>query len=112
MGEGAPRPSQNIVGMLRKGVRARGLTGPNGKHVEFINAGVDGYTSAQEYLYLVSDLLRFKPDLVVVYDGWNDSALQVRLIPIPTFSDHTRAAQSYSIAGSVWLLARIIYFIS
>ena len=86
MGAGAPRPSQNIVGMLRKGVRARGLTGPNGKHIEFINAGVDGYTSAQEYLYLVSDLLRFKPDLVVVYDGWNDLVYDFQLVPIPNYS--------------------------
>ena len=72
MGEGSQRPSQNIVGMLRKGVRERALTGPNGKRVELINAGVDAYTSGQEYLYFVSDLVRFKPDLVVVYDGWND----------------------------------------
>jgi hypothetical protein len=46
MGGGAPRPSQDIVGMLRKEVRVRGLTGRNGKRVEFINAGVAGYNLA------------------------------------------------------------------
>jgi len=49
MGQGAPRPSQNIVGMLRKDVLKRGLRGANGRRIEFINAGVDGYNSADEY---------------------------------------------------------------
>src|SRR5262249_2593937 len=71
MGEGSGVPSQNIVGMLHAGVRERGLTGPGGKRIELINGGVDGYNSAQEYLYLVGGLIRFKPDLVIVYDGWN-----------------------------------------
>ena len=110
MGEGSPRPSQNIVGMLRKGVQERGLQGPNGKRVELINAGVDGYNSAQAYLYLVSDLLRFKPDLVVVYDGWNDNTYDFNknLSPFRTaaHSDITRRiARSYSTAGSARLLA-------
>jgi hypothetical protein len=110
MGEGAPRPSQNIVGMLRKGVRERGLTGPNGRHVEFINAGVDSYNSAQEYLYLVSDLLRFKPDLVVAYDGWNDSSYDFNryISPLRTYAHvniQWRVAKSYSIAGSISLVA-------
>ena len=112
MGAGAPRPSQNIVGMLRKDVRARGLTGPNGKHVEFINAGVDGYTSAQEYLYLVSDLLRFKPDLVVVYDGWNDLVYNFNNNLSPFRTTHvyirSRIPESFSIAGSVFLVAQNI----
>jgi hypothetical protein len=110
MGAGAPRPSQNIVGMLREGARARGLAGPNGKRLEFINAGVDGYSSAQEYLYLVSDLLRFKPDLVVVYDGWNDLVYDFdnNLSPFRTTHMYirSRVAESFSIAGSVFLVAQ------
>jgi hypothetical protein len=79
MGQGVPRASQNIVGTLRKAAQERGLAGPMGQRIEFINAGVDGYNSAQEYLYFVSDLLRFMPDLVIVYDGWNDSFLITKL---------------------------------
>ena len=107
MGEGAPRPSQNIVGMLRKGVRERGLKGPHGKRIEFINAGVDDYNSAHEYLYLVSDLLRFKPDLVVVYDGWNDSNFDLndQLSPFRVHSNNRRLLLSTSITGSAELLA-------
>jgi hypothetical protein len=112
---GAPRPSQNIVGMLRTEVRERGLTGPNGKRVELINAGVADYNSAQEYLYLVSDLLRFKPDLVIAYDGWNDSHYDDQ-IPFRTYCHRwnaARLAQSYSIAGSALLLAENLrYFLT
>ncbi len=112
MGTGASRPAQNIVGMLRKAVRERGLTGPNSKRVEFINAGVHGYTSSQEYLYSVADLLRFKPDLVVVYDGWNDSEFDYTFRDIADWSAE-RLAWSYSIAGSARLLAENLgYFLT
>jgi hypothetical protein len=111
LGYGAPRPSQNIVGMLRKEVRERGLKGANGKHVEFINAGVDNYNSTQEYLYLVSDLLRFRPDLVIVYDGWNDSHLTNHSSPYRHSQFERRIAQSYSIIGSARLFAaNLVHF--
>ncbi|HSQ20393.1 MAG TPA: SGNH/GDSL hydrolase family protein, partial [Blastocatellia bacterium] len=109
MGEGAGLPSQNIVGMLRKGVRERGLTGPGGRRVELINAGVDAYNSAQEYLYFVSSLRRFKPDLVIAYDGWND--IDTSNFSVPPFRTGThreiarRARRSYLIAGAVFFVA-------
>ncbi len=34
-----------------------------------INAGVGGYQSSQEYLYLISDLVSYQPDLVISYSG-------------------------------------------
>jgi lysophospholipase L1-like esterase len=117
VGVGATRPSQNIVGMLRKGIRERGLTGPNGKRVEVINAGVTAYNSAQEYLYLVSDLLRFRPDLVIAYDGWNDSTYDLENYPSPfRTAFHTKIqsqlTKSYSIAGSLVLVAQNLASIS
>ena len=39
---------------------------------EVINAGVPGYTSSQVFLYLQRDLLSYKPDLILVYVGWNN----------------------------------------
>ena len=116
-GVSAPRPSQNIVGMLRKGIRERGLTGPNGKRVEVINAGVAGYNSAQEYLYFVSDLLFFRPDLVIAYDGWNDSTYDLENYPSPFRTEfHTKnqsqLTKSYSIAGSLVLVAQNLASIS
>lgn len=46
---------------------------PDYNEVELINAGVSNYTSDQEYLFLLADLSRFTPDLVIAYDGWNDA---------------------------------------
>ena len=111
MGQGAPRPSQNIVGMLRKSVHERGLRGTNDRRIEFINAGVDDYNSTQEYLYLVSDLLRFKPDMVIVYDGWNDTHRKYDSSPFRHPRITRRVAQSTSIVGSTRLLAaNLVYF--
>jgi lysophospholipase L1-like esterase len=42
------------------------------KRFEVINAGVIGYVSAQEFVYLATELLDLGPDLVIVYDGYND----------------------------------------
>lgn len=112
MGDGSPRPSQNLVGMLRRVVHEQGITAADGKRVEFINAGVDGYNSAQEYLYFVSELARFKPDLVIVYDGWNDSymwtdsSIVSNLSPFRTETqqENTRRIKaSYSLSGSLLL---------
>jgi hypothetical protein len=108
-GDGSPRPSQNIVGMLRAAVRDRQITAADGRRVEFINAGVDGYNSAQEYLYFVSRLVRLEPDLVVVYDGWNDSyvwtdsSIMTKLSPFRTKAHEEgtrRIKASYAVSGS------------
>jgi hypothetical protein len=112
MGDGSPRPSQNLVGMMRAAARDRGMTTTDGRRVEFINAGVDGYNSAQEYLYFVSDLVRLKPDLVIVYDGWNDSYMwndsyiMKNKSPFRTGSHQEgtrRIKQSFSFSGSALL---------
>jgi len=109
MGDGSPRPSQNIVGMLRTVVRDQQITAADGRQVELINAGVDGYNSAQEYLYFVSRLIRLEPDLVVVYDGWNDSyvwtdsSIMTKLSPFrtKTHEEGTRRIKaSYAVSGS------------
>jgi len=109
MGDGAPRPSENLVGMLRAAVRDQRIIAADGRQVEFINAGVDGYNSAQEYLYFVSRLVRLEPDLVVVYDGWNDSyvwtdsSIMKHVSPFrtKTHEEGTRRIKaSYSVSGS------------
>jgi hypothetical protein len=109
MGDGAPRPSQNLVGMLRAAVRDQRIRAVDGRQVEFINAGVDGYNSAQEYLYFVSRLIRLEPDLVVVYDGWNDSyvwtdgSIMEHMSPFRTRTQEEgtrRIKATYSVSGS------------
>ena len=50
------------------------------KEIEIINAGVGGYDSGNEFMYLYTELLSFNPDLVIVYNGWNDQLYSLRKI--------------------------------
>lgn len=43
-----------------------------GKNVTIFNGGVVGYTSTQELIKLLRDILFMEPDMVIVYDGFND----------------------------------------
>jgi lysophospholipase L1-like esterase len=65
-GKGAPTPDQNLPAHLVE--RLRRLR----PAVEVINAGVLAYRSADEFLYIAGELLDYEPDLIIVYDGWND----------------------------------------
>lgn len=42
------------------------------KNVTVINGGVVGYTSTQELIKLLRDVLYMEPNIVIVYDGFND----------------------------------------
>ena len=42
------------------------------KEVEVINAGTPGGTTKSEYGSIKNKLLSFDPDLIIMYDGWND----------------------------------------
>src|SRR5262249_38203672 len=42
------------------------------RRVEVLNAGVPGYTTAENVIYLSLKLIDLKPDLVLLYEGYND----------------------------------------
>jgi lysophospholipase L1-like esterase len=42
------------------------------RRIEVWNAGVPGYTTAENVIYLSLRLVDFRPDLVVLYEGYND----------------------------------------
>ena len=44
----------------------------DGKIIEVINAGIQGADSNTELNLIEQKLVTFSPDLIVVYDGWND----------------------------------------
>ncbi len=44
----------------------------DGRTVEVINAGVPGYTVIDDVIRLETDLFRYQPDLIVLYEGHND----------------------------------------
>lgn len=43
-----------------------------GASFEILNAGVLGYLSHQDLALFSTELIKFNPDLVVIYNGWND----------------------------------------
>lgn len=45
----------------------------NSEKVIVYNGGVSGYTSAQELIKLIRDIILLEPDMVLVYDGYNDT---------------------------------------
>lgn len=68
LGQGAASPAGALPAILEHRLRDR-----SGPSVEVINGGVLAYTTAREYLWLLSELGRYSPDLVIAYDGWNDA---------------------------------------
>jgi hypothetical protein len=44
----------------------------NFDNVEVINGGIGGASSIRELYYLKNYLLKFQPDMIIMYDGWND----------------------------------------
>ena len=46
-----------------------------GRNMTVYNGGVGGYVSGQELLKLIRDVLRLEPDMVIVYDGFNDAEM-------------------------------------
>jgi hypothetical protein len=44
-----------------------------GPKIQVINAGVIAARSAEEVFYVKNDLIKFKPDLIIVFDGYNDA---------------------------------------
>ena len=87
------------------------------RQVEVINGGISYFASDREYLRLIADLLRFEPDLVIAYDGWNDAqvlpeniAADPRTRPYRTVTqqgNEDRLNASFSPSGSFGLFARL-----
>lgn len=43
------------------------------ENIALYNGGIEGYKSLEELIKLVRDILYLKPDIIVVYDGFNDA---------------------------------------
>ena len=48
-----------------------------GKNIEVINAGIPAITSFNESKLIKEKLIHYKPDLIIVYDGFNDTACKM-----------------------------------
>ncbi len=113
LGLGATAPEKSLPARVRSL-----LTRDAYDRYEVINAGVPGYDSRHEFLYVASELIQYKPGLLVVYDGWNDeSAAELEPWDTPAdrggnlfkTSDHRlmeeRFTAGYSVLGSARLFA-------
>jgi hypothetical protein len=70
-GDGAEEPKLNLVAQFREQLQRElaDKLGGGYSRIEVINGGVAGYQSSQEYLFLISNLVTFEPDLVISYGG-------------------------------------------
>lgn len=59
----------NYPAYLRRRLEA---SAPGHRHVEMINGGVSGWISDQVALRAENEIAAFRPDIVVLYVGWND----------------------------------------
>jgi len=67
-GAGATSDETTIPGYLQQLLNEKDF----GFDIEVINSGIQGADSNTELKFIEQKLVTFSPDLVIVYDGWND----------------------------------------
>ena len=104
-----------LLDHLKARASERGLDGFD--NIELINAGVGGYDSSQQYLYLLADLWAYQADLIITYDGWNDFQGYNKNYRSPGFgqqpfrsdthlNNDRRLRRSFTLIGSAEILAQ------
>ena len=68
-GAGATSDENTVPGFLQKKFNKSNLS----FKVQVINTGIPGSHSLWETYYVKNSLVKFQPDLIVAYDGWNDA---------------------------------------
>lgn len=115
MGQGAFVPEENLPAQIERVLKEN----KRKTSIEVINAGVGGYNSSQELLYLMSELVYYKPDIVIVYDGWNDESYNNIMLAeygenfgfLKTSTHYMlehRLENTYTVSGSALLFVRAI----
>jgi lysophospholipase L1-like esterase len=66
-GIGASSDEATFPARLQAVLRARG-----GRDLEVVNAGAPAYVSGQELARLIYEIVDLEPDVVIIYDGFND----------------------------------------
>lgn len=116
MGQGAFTPSENLPARILRALQERYPK----TAFEVINAGVGGYVSSQETLYFISELVRYQPDIVMVYNGWNDQSSNNRVLEqhenqvgflktAEHYKFDLRLADSYTWTGSLHLFGEMTF---
>jgi len=68
IGMHAPSDQYTIAGYLQTNFDEMNLD----KNIEVINAGIRGITSSDELQIIKTKIVEFEPDMIIVYDGYND----------------------------------------
>jgi hypothetical protein len=67
-GSGATSDDTTISGYLQQLLNEKDF----GFDIEIINSGIQGADSNTELRFIEQKLITFSPDLIIIYDGWND----------------------------------------
>lgn len=114
LGQGARTPAENLPARLHREL------GRRHPRVEVVNAGVGGYVSGQELARALAELLPYAPDVLVLYDGWNDQyfldvlfrqlpAAVANGLKAPTHYElEARLARSYTVLGSLMTFLGVV----
>ncbi len=87
-GAGATSDDTTISGFLQKKFDDIKLT----KKIQIINAGISSATSFEEMYYIKHTLAQLNPDLIIIYDGFNDA--QYRVLSDPIISNEKEVKES------------------
>ena len=112
-GIGSKTPLENLPAQFSQLIKKTAKPAGTFTNFEVINAGVSGYNSSHEFLYFITEIINYDPDLVIFYNGWNDQSFweaQLRLSPNYLFpkrhTKHTdwakRLNESFTFPGAVW----------
>jgi len=71
------------------------LMAAEGINVQVYNGGVAGYSSSQELLKLIRDVIPLKPDLIISYNGVNDIGLGDALRKHPMVNNYQESIMDY-----------------
>lgn len=55
------------------------------RKIEVLNTAFVSFTSVQELVAITTKFVNYEPDLIVIYDGWNDFQLKFWLPAVPPF---------------------------
>jgi lysophospholipase L1-like esterase len=79
-GSGASSDAATFPALLQAVLHARGR-----REVEVVNAGAPAYVSGQELARLIYEIMDLEPDVVIVYDGFNDLNSPLLFDPRPGY---------------------------
>ena len=101
-GTGSTSDSTTIPGFLQD----KFDTNPLPKKIEVINAGISGLFSGTEVGLIKQQILDFEPDMLVIYDGWNDVGKKYEnyydgILDVKNFDEVSKERDSFYEIGEI-----------